>query len=94
MFGRYSLEDILHEDIRLYLVFEFMHMDLKKYLDSLKGKMMDPMLVKVRIIFVVVKVKHDLRPMKSPPPPVSSIETSCSRQNEGNVTLLYLILVS
>ena len=55
---------------------------------------MDPMLVKVRIIFVVVKVKHDLRPMKSPPPPVSSIETSCSRQNEGNVTLLYLILVS
>ena len=41
-----SLEEILHEDSRLYLVFEFMHMDLKKYMDSLKGKM-DPMLVKV-----------------------------------------------
>ena len=41
------LEDILHEGSRLYLVFEYMHMDLKKYMDSLKGKL-DPMLVKVK----------------------------------------------
>ena len=30
-----SLLDILHEDSRLYLVFEFMQMDLKRYLDSI-----------------------------------------------------------
>lgn len=30
-----SLLEILHEDSRLYLVFEFMPMDLKKYMDSL-----------------------------------------------------------
>lgn len=30
-----SLLEILHEDSRLYLVFEFMQMDLKRYLDSI-----------------------------------------------------------
>ncbi len=44
-----SLEDVLHQDARLYLVFEYMNMDLKKYIDSLKGDM-DPMLVKVNTI--------------------------------------------
>ncbi|KAF2896283.1 hypothetical protein ILUMI_09890 [Ignelater luminosus] len=35
------------EESRLYLIFEFLSMDLKKYLDSLEpGKYMDPMLVK------------------------------------------------
>lgn len=42
-----SLEDVLHSDNELYLVFEFMQMDLKKYLDSLpRDKHMDPMLMK------------------------------------------------
>lgn len=45
-----SLEDILHQeesnhDTRLYLVFEFMQMDLKKYIDTVSGDI-DPMLVK------------------------------------------------
>eukprot|EP00731_Ephydatia_muelleri_P024827 Em0016g1098a len=40
------LEGILHQDNKLYLVFEFMQMDLKKYLDTIPGDM-DPMLVKV-----------------------------------------------
>jgi hypothetical protein len=45
------LEDILHQeesnhDTRLYLVFEFMQMDLKKYIDTVSGDL-DPMLVKV-----------------------------------------------
>lgn len=52
----YRLEDILHEEgnlegarstsPRLYLVFEFMHMDLKKYIDTVQGDL-DLVLVKV-----------------------------------------------
>ena len=41
-----SLEEVLHQDNRLYLVFEFMQMDLKKYMDSVKGNI-NPMLIKV-----------------------------------------------
>lgn len=40
-----TLEEILHQDSKLYLVFEFMQMDLKKYTDTVKGDV-DPMLVK------------------------------------------------
>lgn len=40
-----KLLDVLHEDSRLYLAFEYMLMDLKKYFDTLSGKM-DKMLVK------------------------------------------------
>ena len=42
-----SLEDIVHNDCKLYLVFEFMQMDLKKYTDTVQGDI-DPMLIKVR----------------------------------------------
>ena len=43
-----SLQDITHEDVKLYLVFEYMEMDLKKYLDSLDPTtMVDPKLAKV-----------------------------------------------
>lgn len=39
------LQDITHEDVKLYLVFEYMEMDLKKYLDSLAPTtMVDPKL--------------------------------------------------
>lgn len=42
-----TLEDVLMEEARLYLIFEFLSMDLKKYMDSLgSGNMMDPDLVK------------------------------------------------
>ncbi|XP_043568259.1 cyclin-dependent kinase 1 [Chiloscyllium plagiosum] len=41
------LQDVLMQDARLYLIFEFLSMDLKKYLDSLPSRqMMDQMLVK------------------------------------------------
>ncbi|XP_067908553.1 cyclin-dependent kinase 1 [Heterodontus francisci] len=41
------LQDVLMQDARLYLIFEFLSMDLKKYLDSLPTRqMMDQMLVK------------------------------------------------
>lgn len=43
------LLDVLMQESRLYLIFEFLSMDLKKYLDSIPpGQYMDPMLVKVR----------------------------------------------
>ncbi|KAL4712416.1 hypothetical protein ACJJTC_001577 [Scirpophaga incertulas] len=42
-----KLEDVLMEESRLYLIFEFLSMDLKKYMDSLgSGKFMDPAIVK------------------------------------------------
>ncbi|GCB63988.1 cyclin-dependent kinase 1 [Scyliorhinus torazame] len=41
------LQDVLMQDARLYLIFEFLSMDLKKYLDSLPTRqMMEQMLVK------------------------------------------------
>lgn len=42
-----NLEDVLMEDSRLYLIFEFLSMDLKKYMDTLPAeKMMDSDLVR------------------------------------------------
>lgn len=44
------LLDVLMQESRLYLIFEFLSMDLKKYLDSIPpGQYMDPMLVKVSL---------------------------------------------
>uniref|UniRef100_A0A3P8NN28 Cell division control protein 2 homolog n=1 Tax=Astatotilapia calliptera TaxID=8154 RepID=A0A3P8NN28_ASTCA len=41
------LLDVLMQESRLYLIFEFLSMDLKKYLDSIpSGQYMDSMLVK------------------------------------------------
>lgn len=44
------LLEVLMHDSRLYLIFEFLSMDLKKYLDSIpSGQYMDPVLVKVSL---------------------------------------------
>lgn len=44
----FSLEDVLMQENKLYLVFEFLSMDLKRYMDTIpNGKFMDKMLVKV-----------------------------------------------
>lgn len=54
------LLDVLMQESRLYLIFEFLSMDLKKYLDSIpSGQYMDPMLVKV-IVFVIHKLSQQL----------------------------------
>jgi hypothetical protein len=42
----YRLEDVIHYKNRLFLVFEFIDYDLKKYIDSVQNDI-DPMLVKV-----------------------------------------------
>lgn len=45
-----SLEDVLMQENKLYLVFEFLSMDLKRYMDTIpNGQFMDKMLVKVCI---------------------------------------------
>ena len=40
------LNDVVHQDSKLYLVFEFLEQDLKKYMD--KAKTMNRLLIKVR----------------------------------------------
>lgn len=40
-----DLKDVIHADNKLYLVFEFLDQDLKKYMDAV-GKKLKPMLVK------------------------------------------------
>ena len=47
-FGLYSLLDVIHCDQKLYLVFEFLNQDLKKFMDNYVGPGIDPELVKVR----------------------------------------------
>jgi len=37
-----KLYDIIHSDAKLYLVFEFLDLDLKRYMDSVKPKVDDP----------------------------------------------------
>lgn len=42
-----SLLDVLMEESKLYLIFEYLTMDLKKYMDTLgSGKLMNPSVVK------------------------------------------------
>lgn len=49
-----SLNDVLMQENKLYLVFEFLSMDLKKYVDSIpKGQFMDPALIKVGLCFLL-----------------------------------------
>lgn len=44
-YGR--LQDVVHSENRLYLVFEYLDLDLKKHMDSSPDFAKDPRLVKV-----------------------------------------------
>lgn len=49
----FRLLDIVHSEAKLYLVFEFLDMDLKKYMDTIgenEGLGLD--MVKVRLLFL------------------------------------------
>lgn len=49
------------QDSRLYLIFEFLSMDLKKYLDSIPpGQFMDSSLVKVKSCVLLLILKCSL----------------------------------
>ncbi|XP_071648498.1 cyclin-dependent kinase 1 isoform X1 [Temnothorax longispinosus] len=41
-----NLIDVLMEESKLYLIFEYLTMDLKKYMDSLGNKLLEPAIVK------------------------------------------------
>ena len=47
------LQHVVHQDQKLYLVFEFLTMDLKKHLDTTSG-FLDKMLVKVQYNYALV----------------------------------------
>ncbi len=50
-----SLMDVLMEESKLYLIFEYLTMDLKKYMDSLgNGKLMESGLVKSYLYQVMI----------------------------------------
>ncbi|KAL5992015.1 hypothetical protein ACLOJK_012928 [Asimina triloba] len=42
-----QLQDVVHSDKRLYLVFEYLDLDLKKHMDSCPELSKDPRLIKV-----------------------------------------------
>ena len=49
-----SLKDVISTEQKLYLVFEFLDQDLKKYMDHVGSKKLKPMLVKVsKSVFTV-----------------------------------------
>ena len=54
-----QLFDVVHGDAKLYLIFEYLYKDLKKYMDQTTGDLPLP-LVKVRIIvyFNYFKTMH------------------------------------
>ena len=54
-----SLEDVLMQENKLYLVFEYLSMDLKKYMDSVpSGQLLDKMLVKVTTTYFLRRFKR------------------------------------
>lgn len=59
----FRLLDIVHSEAKLYLVFEFLDMDLKKYMDTIgenEGLGLD--MVKVRLLFFLTALL-DTRPL-------------------------------
>jgi hypothetical protein len=61
------LQDVVHSDKRLYLVFEYLDLDLKKHMDSSPEFVKDPRQVKVSDLWdflislsVSIKIAHVL----------------------------------
>jgi len=50
--GGYRLEDVVHSDKKLYLVFEYLDLDLKKHMDSHPNFGANHQLVKVKPVAV------------------------------------------
>lgn len=49
----HRLQDVVHSEKRLYLVFEYLDLDLKKHMDSCPEFSKDPCLVKVSKISII-----------------------------------------
>lgn len=50
----YRLQDVVHSEKRLYLVFEYLDLDLKKHMDSCPEFSEDHRVIKVRQFFTSV----------------------------------------
>ncbi len=46
-----SLQDVVHEEKRLYLVFEFLDVDLKEHMVSNPACYTDPLVIKVNVVW-------------------------------------------
>lgn len=46
------LIDVVHNDAKLYLVFEYLDLDLKRFMDSIRKEGLNSSQVKVRIAFI------------------------------------------
>jgi len=57
------LQDVVHSEKRIYLVFEYLDLDLKKHMDSCPDLAKDPRLVKVRS-YLHLKLHPSLTCMK------------------------------
>lgn len=55
-----TLLDIIHSDTRLFLVFEFLDLDLKKYMDSTAPQGLSASLVKVCVRYLYISVISNL----------------------------------
>ncbi|RKP03094.1 hypothetical protein CXG81DRAFT_9981 [Caulochytrium protostelioides] len=53
-----GLLDIVHSDVKLYLIFEFLDLDLKKYMDSTAPYGLDPTLVKSYMHQLIRGIDH------------------------------------
>lgn len=53
------LQDVVHSEKKLYLVFEYLDLDLKKHMDSCPDFANDPRLIKVSLRYIVTF--HKLR---------------------------------
>ncbi|RWW23595.1 hypothetical protein GW17_00012159 [Ensete ventricosum] len=54
------LQDVVHSEKRIYLVFEYLDLDLKKHMDSCPELAKDPRLVKVSLSFSLEYVRFSL----------------------------------
>lgn len=53
-----NLIDVLMEESRLYLIFEYLTMDLKKYMESLGDELIEPNVVKSYLYQVCIHNKY------------------------------------
>lgn len=79
-----ELKDLIHGDKKLYLIFEFLDHDLKKFLD-LNVNQLPGQLVKVSYIFYVVlplsnNKCHQVLPLQTHPPPRPQTSEFVNRQ--------------
>lgn len=82
------LLDIVHSEAKLYLVFEFLDMDLKKYMDTIGEKDgLGPDMVKVKMLCSFTKLGNSpLTSSGSNPPPFLENRNSLTNSSKVSTT--------